>query len=52
MAHWIATPHQAMRLVIPVMKMINPPSPKKMMKAETAPSESREKIDSTVADID
>ena len=57
MTLWIATPHQAVRITITVMKMINPPSPTTqshltVMKAATSPSAARETFDSTVAEMD
>ena len=56
MTLWIATTHQAVRLTIHLMKMRKPQSPTiqslmTMMKAETAPSAARMKIDSTVAEM-
>ena len=57
MTLWIATPHQAERLTIPVTNMRKPPSSttkilQTMTKAATDPSSARETIDSTVADMD
>ena len=57
MTLWIATPHQALRLRIPVMRMRKPQSPTPqiwltIMKAETAPSAARTTIETTVADMD
>ena len=53
----IANPHQAARLTIPLMKMIEPPSPTTQilpttMKSAIAPSVARETFDPTVADMD
>ena len=53
----IATPHQAARIIINMMKMRKNPSPtnKSMMmmtKSATAPSASREIFDSSVAEMD
>ena len=53
----ITTPHQIVRMKIPLMKMRKPPSPttqnlRAMTKAATAPSAEIKTIDSTVEDMD
>ena len=55
MTLWIATPHKAVRLTIPLMKMRKPPLPTTqslltMMKSETDPLAARKAFDSTVAE--
>ena len=48
----IATPHQSMRLILPMMKMRKPPSPTMTTKVATAPSAARQTIDSVVAEME